>query len=167
MEKLAKLQRRHSPVAPVVADAPGTILPPLPSFPGPAPSGEAVLAAIEKLTEKMDKMSIRQENLASKEDLESMHGKMVSKEDLSNIEKMMVSKTDLQKFEASILESTKTHISQAIDPIKSEMFDMKERVQKAEEKWNTDALSLESVWAKSRTIRVRPVRPKQSNLQKW
>ena len=68
---------------------------------------------------------------------------MASKEDVSEIQKTMVSKTDLQKFEASIMKNTKVQISEAVDPLKADMCDMKERVQKAEEKWNTDALSLE------------------------
>ena len=55
----------------------------------------------------------------------------------------MVSKVDLQKMEVAIMKNTKAQISEAIDPLKSEIFDLKERVQNAEEKWSSDALSLE------------------------
>ena len=50
---------------------------------------------------------------------------------------------DLQNFEAAIAKNTKLYISEAVDPLKSDIFDIKERAQKAGEKWNTDALSLE------------------------
>ena len=58
---------------------------------------------------------------------------MATKTDLEKMEKSMASKSDLQSMEASIVKNTKIHISEAVDPLKSEICDLRARVGKIED----------------------------------
>ena len=91
--------------------------------PTPPEKEDPILAAITALSKKFDSLNTKSDTIETK------IGKMASKEDLSEIQKTMASKLDLQKFETSILKSTKRQISGAVDPLNSDLFDLKERVQ--------------------------------------
>ena len=58
---------------------------------------------------------------------------MATKEDLEKMQESLVSKLDLQNMEASISKNTKVHIAEAVDPIKSEICDLRLRIQKIED----------------------------------
>ena len=65
--------------------------------------------------------------------IEKKIGGMATKEDLGKMQKGLVSKVDLQNMEAAISKNTKIHIAEAVDPIKSEICDLRQRVKTIED----------------------------------
>ena len=137
IERLAKIQRQHSPKQ-VIDVGLGGPLPDCPWFPTsasaststrqeitpPPPLGASttigpVLAAINALTKKIDNIDLKTDA----------------------IEPKMASKTDLKDLETSILRNTKIQIAEAVDPLKTEICDINQRVNALEAKPSTAASS--------------------------
>ena len=97
--------------------------PPSPRGSSPNPTLDAILA----LTRQMEQLSFKSDKIDQK------MGGMATKEDLGKMQKGLCSKLDLQNMEASISKNTKIHIAEAVDPIKSEICDLRLRVQKIED----------------------------------
>ena len=96
----------------------------------PSPRGSSsnpTLDAILALTLKMEMLSVQSDKIEKK------IGGMATKEDLGKMQKGLVSKVDLQNMEAAISKNTKIHIAEAVDPIKSEICDLRQRVNKIED----------------------------------